>query len=241
MTDEIPIKRLALLVDAENIKPEYMRQILPQVFQLGRPDIQLAYGDFSQPCAKPWVEYLRANIIDARQVTPAQSGKNAADIALVVDAMSLALRGKCDGICIVSSDRDFVALTTFLKAEGIDVFGFGKPNTDKKYRQSCAKFFEFKDAVVAIAQPAASPAAPSPHLKPKDWERIRQEIAQLADKQGWTPLQTLGCVLGKHALRAKDHGGSNWAQVLGKISGVELRKDKSGRRSVRVMAVANAA
>lgn len=233
MSEDLPMRRLALLVDAENINPEYMRQILPQVFKLGRPSIQFAYGDFSNPSAKPWVEYLRANIIEARQVTPAQSGKNAADIALVVDAMNLALRDKCDCICIVSSDRDFVALTTFLKAEGIDVFGFGKAGTNKKYRQSCAKFFELNEDDAKVAP---KPAQAAVQLAIKDWHRIRQEIAQLADKQGWTPLQALGCVLGKHALRAKDYGGTNWAQVLGKISEVELCKDVTGRHSVRIVA-----
>lgn len=240
MTDDLDRCRLAILVDAENMKPEYMRQILPHVFKLGRPVIQYAFGDFSQPAAKPWVGFLRANVIEARQVTPAESGKNAADIALVVEAMRLALGGKCDALCIISSDRDFVALTTFLRGEGVDVYGFGLARTDKKYRQSCAKFFEVKDE--ALAGPGNS-EKPQPALTllsdatPKTGSALAiivQEIARLADKEGWVTLQTLGLELGKRGLRAKDHGGANWGAVINRHEGLETRKDKTGRRSVRL-------
>lgn len=244
MSDDILSRRLALLVDAENMRPEYMRQVLPHVFKLGRPVIQYAYGDFSNPASKPWTEFLRSNIIAARQVTPAASGKNAADIALVVDAMEFALRGKCDGVCIVSSDRDFVALTLFLRGEGIAAYGFGRPTTDKKYRQSCDKFFEVKDDVVA---PKVVPSPVQPHesaaaaggavpMAGPNFPVILQEVARLASNKGWVSLQTLGCVLGKRGIHAKDNGGANWGQVLGKMAGVEIRKDEAGRRSVRFVA-----
>ena len=234
MSDVLPPRRLALLVDAENMKPEYLRQILLHVFALGRPVIQYAYADFSAAVAKPWVEFLRKNVMEARQVTPASCGKNAADIALVVDAMDLALRGRCDAVCIVSSDRDFVALTLFLRREGIDVYGFGKAHTDKKYRQSCAKFFEVKDQVAApVARPEPVAAATGAESG-TDWAAIRAEIVRLGAKRGWSQLQTLGCVLGKRGIHAKDHGGANWGQVLSRAEGFELRADGTGRRSVRV-------
>lgn len=237
MSDVLPLRRLALLIDAENMKPEYLRQILPHVFALGRPVIQYAYADFSAAVAKPWVEFLRKNVMEARQVTPASCGKNAADIALVVDAMDLALRGRCDAVCIVSSDRDFVALTLFLRREGIDVYGFGKAQTDKKYRQSCAKFFEVKDQVPApVVRAAPAPVVACAEVG-TDWAAIRTEIARLGAKQGWVKLQTVGCELGKRGLRSKDYGGANWAQVLSKAEGFELRADDTGRRSVRVVGV----
>lgn len=241
-------RRLALLVDAENMKPEYLRQVLPEVFKIGRPVIQYAYGDFSTGAAKPWVEFLRENVIEARQVTAVKSGKNAADIALVVDAMELALRKKCDTFCILSSDRDFVALTTFLKREGIDAYGFGKADTDKKYRQSCAKFFEVKDSPAPSAQPAKPVAKEAPlnadgtvKVSGPNWPAILQEIARLSPSGGWVSLQSLGVVLGKRGIRAEDHGGANWGRVLANVEGMETRKDATGRRSVRIVAVKAAA
>lgn len=253
MTDSNTPRRIALLVDAENMHPQYMRQVLPHVFKLGRPIIQYAYGDFSNPCSKHWVSFLRRNVIEARQVTPAESGKNSADIALVVDAMALALDGRCDTLCVVSSDRDFVALTTHMKGRGIDVYGFGKVTTDKKYRQSCAKFFELKEQH-AIAEKKAKQVAQQPEVTTglkeaplssptgaQNWPAVTQQIIALAGKGGWVTLQRLGCELGKLGIAAKNNGGANWAKVFSTAPGFELRADGSGRHSVRFVPVKKAA
>lgn len=249
MTQDAEKRRIALLVDAENIKPSLMREVLSHVFKLGRPIIQLAYGDFSNPAARPWVEFLRTNVIEARQVTPSQSGKNAADIALVVDAMRLVLTGRCDALCIVSSDRDFVALMSFCRAEGFDAYGFGSEKTDRKYRQTCAKFFEVKAeaevagaAVIPSASQAKSvaPAVPTNATGP-NWPAILQEIGRIAGKEGWVSLQTLGCVLGKRGIGASEHGGANWGQVFSRCDGFEVAKDATGRRSIRISGAAKAA
>ncbi len=52
-------------------------------------------------------------------------GKNASDIALVIDAMDLLHSGRFDGLCLVSSDSDFTRLAARIREQGIDVFGFG--------------------------------------------------------------------------------------------------------------------
>ncbi|MFN3455954.1 MAG: hypothetical protein ACK4Z8_00080 [Novosphingobium sp.] len=57
MTDNAEHHRIALLVDAENMRPAYMAEVLLEVSKLGRPIIQYAFGDFSHPAAKPWVEF----------------------------------------------------------------------------------------------------------------------------------------------------------------------------------------
>lgn len=186
--------------------------------------------------------------------------------------MQLALRGKCDSLCIVSSDRDFVALTTFLKAEGIAVYGFGRASTDNKYRQSCAKFFEISvPTAPSQAKPASQPTPatqakptpqPTPAAKPKPASQaklvppagpptgtgmgpnlpvILQEIARLADNEGWISLQTLSAELGRRGIRPKDNGGANWAKVFAALGGFETRKDEKGRRSVRVAMASQAA
>lgn len=240
--------RLGLLVDAENMHQNYMRKVLPHIFKLGRPIVQFAFGDFSIPAAKPWVEFLRTNVIEARQVTPSESGKNAADIALVVEAMRLALTGKCDALCVVSSDRDFVALTTFLKSEGFAVYGFGKSTTHKKYRQSCAKFFEVnldEEGAIAVPEVQDTPLkhanAGSLPVRQLNWPRILQAIAQLADSDGWAPLQPLGLELGRQGISVKAAGKANWAKVFSTVDDLELRQDEQNLRSVRIRPTAKAA
>ena len=52
-------------------------------------------------------------------------GKNAADIALVIDAMDLMYRERLDGFVLVSSDSDFTRLAQRLREGGFAVYGFG--------------------------------------------------------------------------------------------------------------------
>ena len=55
-------------------------------------------------------------------------GKNATDMALVIDAMDLLYSGNFDGFCIVSSDSDFTRLASRLRESGLTVYGFGERN-----------------------------------------------------------------------------------------------------------------
>lgn len=231
-------RRLALLVDAENISPAYFAQALPEVFKLGRPTIQYAYGDFTLPSAKSWVDFMRTNIIEPRQVTPFETGKNSADIALVVDAMELVLRKRCDALCIVSSDRDFAALTMFLRREGVDAYGFGKSLTDKKYRQSCAKFFELKDSERKVGGAPPPSPAPKPASPATDTAPIRTAMAELAPglagADGWAKVSSVGQKLRAQGLLAKSFGKRTWTKVFESMGTYQLKSDGNGQPMVRI-------
>src|SRR6516164_8855310 len=68
------------------------------------------------------------------------TGKNASDIALVIDAMDLLHSGRFDGFCLVSSDSDFTRLASRLREQGADDFGFGEQKTPESFRQARRKF-----------------------------------------------------------------------------------------------------
>jgi uncharacterized LabA/DUF88 family protein len=53
-------------------------------------------------------------------------GKNASDIALVIDAMDLMHSGRFDGFVLVSSDSDFTRLASRIREQGLDVYGMGR-------------------------------------------------------------------------------------------------------------------
>ena len=74
------------------------------------------------------------------------SGKNVADIALVIDAMELLYKNPCDGICIVSHDSDFTALALKIREAGKSVYGVGGSKTPMSFRAACIKFIEIGDA-----------------------------------------------------------------------------------------------
>ena len=65
-------------------------------------------GDLSAPTIPiTWAEILPKYAIDPYQQFSYTTGKNASDIALVIDAMDLLHSGRLDGFCLVSSDSDF--------------------------------------------------------------------------------------------------------------------------------------
>ena len=67
-------------------------------------------------------------------------GKNAADIALAIDAVELSYRVRLDGFLLVSSDSDFTGLAQRLRECGFSVFGFGESRTPRAFRSACHRF-----------------------------------------------------------------------------------------------------
>ena len=76
-----------------------------------------------------------------------QTGKNSADIRLVVDAMDLAWsKTHVDTFVIVSGDSDFSPLVSKLKENGKHVIGLGmKGSTSDLLRDNCDEFIYYED------------------------------------------------------------------------------------------------
>ena len=152
---------LAVLIDADNVSPAAAQDIFATVCRLGEPIVRRAYGMvncFSSP--EGWLKVQRAYGIVARPQTSNVSGKNVADIALVIDAMELLYRGSCAGICIVSSDSDFTALAAKIREAGKSVYGIGDAKTPKSFRAACTKFFEMSFKAKPAQKKAPSVAEP---------------------------------------------------------------------------------
>ena len=120
------------------------------------------YGDFSSPRLKSWTEILQKYAIDPYQQFAYTTGKNASDIALVIDAMDLLHSGRFDGFCLVSSDSDFTRLASRLREQGADVYGFGARKTPESFRQACRRFIyteNLMDTPARMPRGAKSPTA----------------------------------------------------------------------------------
>ncbi len=129
---------------------------------------------------------LAKHAIKAHQNFAYTSGKNASDIALVIDAMDLLHTGRFDGFCLVSSDSDFTGLASRIREQGIDVYGFGEQKTPESFRQACRRFIYTENLL---------PEAPAPDdpgrqdARPADVKKqptaaaplIRTAIMQLDD------------------------------------------------------------
>ena len=98
-------KRIALLIDAENVTRAYRHTIFNELARHGTTTIRRIYGDFVGSKNINWTneDFLKYSLSPMQQPSYT-SGKNGSDIALVIDAMDILYSGNVEGFCIVSSE-----------------------------------------------------------------------------------------------------------------------------------------
>ena len=137
---EVQERRLAVLIDAENISIKYIKVVLDEISNYGIATYKRAYGDWTNPVLKGWKEEVLKNSITPMQTYSYTQGKNSTDSAMIIDAMDILYSGKVDGFCIVSSDSDFTRLASRLREAGMLVVGMGEKKTVEAFRTSCTAF-----------------------------------------------------------------------------------------------------
>ncbi|MBB4064408.1 NYN domain-containing protein [Gellertiella hungarica] len=184
--------RLAVLIDAENASAKIVNGLFEEIAKIGEASVRRIYGDFSSLQAKAWVNVLAKHAIIPQQQFAYTQGKNASDIALVIDAMDLLHSGRFDGFCLVSSDSDFTRLASRIREQGVDVFGFGEQKTPESFRQACRRFIYTENLHSGLAdsdqKPPATPLQPPSAAIPI----LRRVIAQLETEDGWVQLGPVG-------------------------------------------------
>lgn len=138
-------RKLALLIDSENVSYKYLNGIFDELSQYGIVTYRRIYGDFTNPANAHWSSLLLENSITPIQQFSNTTGKNATDSALIIDAMDLLYRSNVDGFCIVSSDSDFTRLASRLRESGKMVIGMGEKKTPDSFRAACTVFTELEN------------------------------------------------------------------------------------------------
>jgi uncharacterized LabA/DUF88 family protein len=197
MSSEPRLLRLAVLIDADNASPRIADGLFAEIANIGEASVRRIYGDFSGTRLKSWADVLAKHAIMPHQNFANTVGKNASDIALVIDAMDLLHSGRLEGFCLVSSDSDFTRLAARIREQGVDVYGFGEQKTPESFRQACKRFI-YTENLLPEAPAADEPQRPDE--RPKSVPRapslavplIRRAVAQLADDDGWVSLGGVG-------------------------------------------------
>ena len=149
---------LAVLIDADNTSARYAQAIFEEIVKLGEANVRRIYGDFSNNRLAGWDGAIKSLAILQHQQRSNTTGKNAADIALVIDAMDLMHKGKLDGFCLVSSDSDFTRLAQRLREDGLPVYGFGERKTPEAFKNACNRFIYVENLVAASPDKASAAA-----------------------------------------------------------------------------------
>lgn len=133
-------KQFAVLIDSDNISAKYASSIFNEIENYGYASFRRIYGNWSGK-ANGWKE----EVLLENSITPVQqfaytTGKNATDMAMVIDAMDILYSGKVDGFCLVTSDSDFTRLAMRLREENMYVIGMGESKTPLALTKACNKF-----------------------------------------------------------------------------------------------------
>ena len=223
--------RIALLIDADNAPADKIDEILTELSTLGEINVRRAYGNWKSPHLKSWEAVLHEYAIRPIQQFAYSSGKNASDMAMVIDAMDLLYARNLDGFAIVSSDADFTPLVMRLLTDGMKVYGFGEKKTPSPFVNACSKF----TYVEALGRPAAD-SEQSGSTTPKDAQELRNDarLVQMlrsavdagSGDDGWTRLDVVGSQIGNQASFDPRNYGYRKLSDLVKASGLfEMREE----------------
>lgn len=131
---------IAVLIDGDNALVNSISTVISKISTFGRITIKRVYGNWKKPHLSPWEEVIKNLALKAQQQFDYVTGKNATDIAMVIDAMKLLNTGKYDAFAIISSDSDYTPLCIELRESGIFVIGVGRDDSSDAFKRSCDEF-----------------------------------------------------------------------------------------------------
>lgn len=117
------LKKIAMLIDADNTQLSKLEAVIQEISANGRIVVKRAYGNWRKDSLKNWENELKRLAIKPQQQFDYVSGKNATDMALVIDTIELLHTNIYDAFVIVSSDSDYTPLAIKLHESGVYVMG----------------------------------------------------------------------------------------------------------------------
>ncbi|MEW6441469.1 MAG: NYN domain-containing protein [bacterium] len=146
-------------------------KVLTRLVEKGKIVFKRAYADWSR-YADYKLAFHQSGVELVEIPRRGISGKNSADIRMVVDALELSYtKEHIDTFIVVSGDSDFSPLVAKLKENGKHVIGLGiKESTSELLLNSCDEFIYYEDLERPLAQPP--PIASEVPLKKQEAFRL---------------------------------------------------------------------
>ena len=241
---------IAVYLDLENIAlgardahyPAFdIKRILERLLLKGHIVVKKAYCDFERyKDFKRGLHEAAFELIEIPHVR--QSGKNSADIRMVVDALDLCYtKGHVDTFAIISGDSDFSPLVSKLRENAKTVIGIGvKNSTSDLFINNCDEFLYYDDLVrtekaktrrmtasSAEATPAktAPEAAKGPSVE-KAFDAVAETLEALAEERSEDD-DVWGSMI-KQALKRRNPGFNERAYGFRSFNDLLLDGEKRG-------------
>jgi len=205
MATQPEIRNLALFCDFENValgvrEARYaqfdINKVLERLLLKGSIVVKKAYCDWERYKEfRAAMHYASFELIEVPHVS--QSGKNSADIRMVVDALDLCYtKSHVDTFVIISGDSDFSPLVSKLRENNKTVIGVGvKSSTSQLLIANCDEFIYYDDLV------RAQKARQAP--KKKAEEKVASKVATTPEKPAAKAPATAGSKPAKAAKAPK--------------------------------------
>lgn len=235
MADPIPAPLLAVLIDGDNVSASDAGLIYRTACSLGILALARVYGDFSKPGLQSWRTALARMGWQEHHAPANIKGKNATDIALVIDAMDLLHARRFKRALLVSSDSDFTALATRIRAQGVPVYGMGQRHTPGAFRRACDEFFWLSGPARPPTQP--KPARPKRRRSPSAArELLLAAVGQGAPSEAWCNLNVIGkrLRLAEPGFTTRTYRKKRLVDLLRCQRGFQVRRVKKGQFEARL-------
>ena len=195
MTEQMELRKFAVLIDGDNAQASLLHQTLAEVSKFGLITIKRIYGDWTSTTMNSWKPVLHKYAIQPIQQFRNTVGKNATDSAMIIDAMDLLHGNTVDAFCIVSSDSDYTRLATRIREGGFFVIGVGEKKTPEAFTNACNQFIFCENLV----QPRATGKKPTQGgdraVGPDPRPLLLQAFELAAKDEEWAYLSTMGSIL----------------------------------------------
>ena len=236
-------KRIALLIDADNAPASKIDVVLAEVARHGAANVRRAYGNWKSPHLKQWESTLHSYAIRPIQQFAYSTGKNASDMAMVIDGMDLLYSRSLDAFAIFSSDADFTPLVMRILTDGLKVYGFGQQKTPEPFVNACSQF-TFVEGLVQPSSPDDQDEDPAgPGAEPDDKvlrldskqlrgnsrlvQLLRNAVDAVSDEDGWAHLGSVGSKIGNQAsFDPRNYGYPKLSDLIEASELFEIHRDR---------------
>ncbi|MES2899959.1 MAG: NYN domain-containing protein [Pseudomonadota bacterium] len=174
-------ENVALGVRDANYEKFDIKPVLERLLLKGSIVVKKAYCDWDRYKGfKATMHEANFELIEIPHVR--QSGKNSADIRLVVDALDLCYtKSHVNTFVIISGDSDFSPLVSKLRENAKQVIGVGvKQSTSDLLVANCDEFIFYDDLVREVRRAAAKrderKTQPAPKRSPDEGNRRKEEL-----------------------------------------------------------------
>jgi hypothetical protein len=170
-------------------------------------------------------------------------GKNASDIALVIDAMDILHSGRFDGFVLISSDSDFTRLASRIREQGLDVYGIGQQKTPEAFRKACKRFI-FIENLTTSQEPDDTPDRPPASRETASRKEpaakavplIEAAMRAIGSDEDWYSLGQIGqfIITANPDFDSRTYGSAKLSDLIAKTGAFEVKRGEGNQTLARL-------